>query len=38
MQNMNIVYVDETTFHLWLNPKKLWLKRSMTIPIQPNRG
>ncbi len=33
-----MVYIDESTFHLWQKPSKLWLKRDISFPIQSRRG
>lgn len=38
MEDIRVIYVDETTFNLWMQPSKLWLKPNMAIPIQNNRG
>jgi hypothetical protein len=33
--NVEIVYIDETTFHLWQAPSRVWLKDGMRIEL-PN--
>jgi len=33
-----IVYVDETTFHLWMKTSKCWLRQGMRLCLQQNRG
>ena len=33
--NVEIVYIDETTFHLWQAPSRVWLKEGMRIEL-PN--
>ena len=33
-----IVYIDETTFHLWQQPGRCWLKRDMALTIPTTRG
>ena len=35
MKGKNIVYVDESTFHRWLVPKRSWVTRDMVVSI-PN--
>ena len=33
-----IVYVDETSFHLWMKTSKCWLRQGMRLCLQQNRG
>jgi hypothetical protein len=33
-----VIYLDETSFNMWQNPSKLWLKKGQTVPMQNNRG
>ncbi len=34
-----VIYIDETTFNLWMTPRRLWLsKRHNDFSIQTNRG
>ena len=37
MNNQNVIYVDETTFHQWRQPTKLWLKESLSDIIIPTK-
>jgi transposase len=34
----DIVYLDETTFHLWMSPGRVWLKKGMKVPMPDTRG
>jgi hypothetical protein len=27
----DIIYIDETTFHLWMQPARVWIKRGMKV-------
>ncbi len=36
--HIEIVYVDETTFHLWQAPSRVWLKEGMRIEMPDTRG
>jgi hypothetical protein len=38
MAGRTIVYIDETTFHRWQTPRKVWATPKMMVPIQPSRG
>ena len=29
--NTDIVYIDETTFHLWMSPPRVWIKPGMRV-------
>jgi transposase len=33
-----IVYIDETSFHLWMQPSRCWVTRDMTLTIPTERG
>jgi hypothetical protein len=33
-----IVYIDETTFHLWQKVPKCWLKPGMKLSLYKSRG
>jgi hypothetical protein len=35
---VEIVYIDETTFHLWQAPSRVWLKEGMRIELPNTRG
>lgn len=34
----DIVYIDETTFHLWMSPARIWIKRGMKVQLPDQRG
>lgn len=34
----DIVYIDETSFHLWMSPGRVWLKDGMTVKLPDQRG
>jgi transposase len=34
----DIVYIDETSFHLWQQPGRCWLKRDMALTLPTTRG
>ena len=34
----DIVYIDETTFHLWQKASKFWVMPGMKLPMQKSRG
>ena len=36
--NIDTVYIDETTFHLWMQPGRLWIKRGMKVELPDTRG
>ena len=36
--DVEIVYIDETTFHLWQAPSRVWLKEGMRIELPNTRG
>ena len=36
--HVEIVYIDETTFHLWQAPSRVWLKEGMRIELPNTRG
>ena len=38
MEGKLLVYIDESTFHGWQKPTKIWLKRGLSFPIQDTRG
>jgi transposase len=27
----DVVYIDETTFHLWMSPPRIWIKKGMRV-------
>ena len=33
-----IIYIDETTFHLWQKKSRCWLKPGMKLSLVNNRG
>jgi len=33
-----IVYIDETTFHIWKKVPKYWLKHGLTLSLYKSRG
>ncbi len=35
---VDIVYIDETTFNLWQSPSKMWLKAGMNVELPDQRG
>ena len=37
-QQREVIYVDETTFNLWMTPSKVWFKDGMTLHIAKHRG
>jgi hypothetical protein len=36
--DVEIVYIDETTFNLWQAPSRVWLKEGMRIELPDQRG
>jgi hypothetical protein len=34
----DIVYIDETSFHLWMYPGRLWIKQGMKMQLPDQRG
>jgi len=34
----DIIYIDETTFHLWMPPARVWIKRGMRVELPDQRG
>ena len=34
----DIVYIDETSFHLWMSPGRLWIKQGMRVQLPDQRG
>ena len=32
-----IVYIDETSFHLWMSPGRLWIKQGMRVQLPDQR-
>jgi len=34
----DIVYLDETSFHLWMQPGRLWIKTGMKVQLPDTRG
>ena len=36
--NTDIVYIDETTFHLWMSPPRVWIKPGMRVEMPDQRG
>ena len=34
----DVIYIDETTFHLWMQPARLWIKRGMKVQLPDQRG
>jgi hypothetical protein len=34
----DIVYIDETTFHLWMSPPRVWIKPGMRVEMPDQRG
>ena len=32
------MYIDETTFHLWMQPGRLWIKQGMKVELPDTRG
>jgi hypothetical protein len=37
-QKNDIVYIDETSFHLWMSPGRLWIKQGMRVQLPDQRG
>ncbi len=35
---INKVCIDENSYHLKMNPKRLWLKRNAFVPMKSSRG
>ena len=35
--NIDTVYIDETTFHLWMQPGRPWIKRGMKVELPDTR-
>lgn len=29
----DVIYIDETTFHLWMQPARVWIKRGMKLQL-----
>jgi hypothetical protein len=29
----DVIYIDETTFHLWMQPARVWIKRGMKVQL-----
>jgi hypothetical protein len=27
----DVIYIDETTFHLWMQPARVWIKRGIKV-------
>jgi hypothetical protein len=39
LENRHIIYIDETTFHLWRRPTKMWMARAhLDLIIPTKRG
>ena len=36
--NIDTVYIDEASFHLWMQPGRLWIKRGMKVELPDTRG
>ena len=34
----DVIYIDETTFHLWMQPARVWIKRGMKVELPNQRG
>jgi hypothetical protein len=34
----DVVYIDETTFHLWMSPPRIWIKKGMRVEMPDQRG
>ena len=34
----DVVYIDETTFHLWMSPPRIWIKKGMRVEMLDLRG
>ena len=34
----DVVYIDETSFHLWMAPARLWIKQGMRVQLPDQRG
>ena len=34
----DVVYIDETTFHLWMSPPRIWIKKGMQVEMPDQRG
>jgi hypothetical protein len=34
----DIVYIDETSFHLWMQPARCWLRDGMKVQLPKSRG
>ena len=37
-RDVEIIYIDETSFHLWQTPSRMWLKPGMKIELPNNRS
>ena len=33
-----VIYIDETTFHLWMHPSRCWVTRDMSLTLPTERG
>ena len=29
----DVIYIDETKFHLWMQPARVWIKRGMKVQL-----
>ena len=29
----DVIYIDETTFHLWMQPARVWIKKGMKVQL-----
>ena len=36
--DLEVIYIDETTFHLWMSPSRVWQKEGMTFQMNNDRG
>ncbi len=34
----DVIYIDETTFHLWMQPARVWIKCGMKVQLPDQRG
>ena len=37
-EGREIIYIDETTFHLWMQPARVWIKKGMKVQLPDLRG
>ena len=37
-KDLEFIYIDETTFNLWMRPKRVWIKPGMFVTIPKDRG